>query len=374
MKITGVLRMLEKLAAKTVKKGAADNELIVIDWLASGAVLLDLDISSSPKIKRLCHLQFDGTLTEGERRNAFLQFISVPGRKHLPKAVLLWSDGMIFRQLSVAPMPEDDLLRAFAWDLKKKYFFNPEDNLLGYKAVMDVEGAEGQEKLYDIFYCENKIALPRLDFVLGLGLEIIALMPSSVALAKFTSKNEPLPGKDTLICELTEGAARILVARDSQVMLTRNVTIGSPETSFEDDMLSRVADEIHKTIDFFEGQKFSRPIGKVFFSGSGCQTARVLDFMTPKLSIPAVVPDLGDLLSGELDESDKLLVSSCPGLFAVSVGGAMALDDTLNLVPDGIKTKNRQKKAQRWLNLGLLGLGLIFSFIVGVSALNRPPQ
>jgi Tfp pilus assembly protein PilN len=369
MKITDAFQFLEKFAAKTVKKSAVDNELIVIEWLASGAVILHLDISSSPKIKRLCHLQFDSSLTENDRKNAYLQFFSLLGRKKLPKAVLLWSDGMTFRQLSIPEMPEDDLLKAFIWDLKKKYFYNVEDNLLGYKAVMDVEGAEAPEKLYDVFYCENKVALPRLNFLLGLGLDIFALVPSSVALARFTAKYEPVPEKDTLICELVEGAARIVVTREEMIMLSRNVTVGIPEAMFTDDMLNRVAEEIQKTIDFYESQKFSRPVGKVVFVG-GCEPGRVLDFMTPKLSVPMAVPDLKDLLSGALDESDKQLVTSYPGLFAAAAGGALAPDETLNLVPDDIKTKNRQRKARHWLNLGLVVFGLALVIVTAAGALN----
>lgn len=366
-----VFRKIEKFAAATVNKSAADSELIIIDWMAKGAVILHIDASSSsPKIKRLQHLEFDALLTESEKKNAFLQFLSIPGRKGLPRAIVTWSDGMTFRQLSIPEMPEEDLLKAFTWDLKKKYFFDLEDNLFGYKSAMNVEGAEGPEKLYDIFYCEKNTALARLNFVMSLGLDIIALVPSSVALAAYAAKYEPVPDKDILLCELQDGTARIFAAHAGMIMLSRSVSIGSADAPFTDDMLSRAAEEIQKTLDFYEGQKFSRPIAKVLFAGDGCSVGRLLDFMTPKMSVPIAVPDLNDLLSGNLDETDKQLAGSRPGLFAAAAGAAFTSDDTLNLVPDDIKTKNRKRKSQRWLNLGLIAFGFFLMLILGVTALN----
>ena len=40
IKVGNALRFLDKLAASTVKKSALDNELVVVEWKASGAVLL----------------------------------------------------------------------------------------------------------------------------------------------------------------------------------------------------------------------------------------------------------------------------------------------------------------------------------------------
>jgi len=64
---------------------------------------------------------------------------------------------------SLPEMPQEDLVKALEWDLKKKFFFNSEENLFGFKEAAAVEGEGGAEKIYTVFYCENKTALPRLE-------------------------------------------------------------------------------------------------------------------------------------------------------------------------------------------------------------------
>ncbi len=365
LKFSNTLRFLDRLAEKTSKK-STDNDLVVIEWSVEGAVLSLLDMGGAqPKIKRFSRVRFDGNTTESEKQNAYAQFLSTIVAKQRPRTILCWSDGVTFRQISLPEMPHEDLMKAFDWELKKKYYFNPEENLFGYKEAMPVDGEEGPEKLYSVFYCENKVALPRLDFALTLGLDIQAVLPTQAALARFAAVMEPNPEKDSLICELTDVSARILTVRGDRNMLVRNVVLtGTEEGVLTDNVLSRVSEEIRKTIDFYEGQKFARPISKVVFVGAGCETARLLDFMGPKLNVPVLCPVLDNFISGSIDETDKNTVLSHPGILAASMGAALMPDDTLNLVPGDIKTKNRRTKMNRWLNLGLIGLGAVL-FIVG---------
>ena len=185
MKIADIVQKLDTFAQRTSKKSAVDGERIAIEWTGSGAVLLHLDVTSSPKIKRFARIKFDSAMTEAEKRNAFSQFISPVSGKNRPKAVLCWAEGMTFRQLALPEMPHEDLVKAMDWELKKKYYFNPDENLLGYKEVMTLKGEESVEKIYGIFYSETKTALPRLDFAFGLGLEVLSLVPNSAAAARF---------------------------------------------------------------------------------------------------------------------------------------------------------------------------------------------
>ena len=365
------LRFLDKLAASTIKKSVLDDELVVIEWKASGVVLMHLDVSGNPKIKRLAHVRFDGTMGETEKRNACRQFLDLVGSKKYPKAVLCWSDGMTFRQLQLPDMPREDLLKAFAWDLKKKYYFNTEENLFAYKEVMSVESEEGaSEKLYNIFYCENKIALPRLDFIIGLGLDIQAVVPTQAALAHFIASTEDVSDKDVLVCEISGDTARILVARGELDMMTRNISLGGAEGALTDEVLARLSEELRKTIDYHEGQKFGHPVGKVLFCGEEAGSMRLLDFMTPKLSVPVAVPNLEKALSGALDENEKSLALTHSGVFTAALGAALMAEDTLNLVPDDIRTKNQYRRLDRWLNLGLIGLGLFLLLTVLGTVVN----
>ncbi len=368
MKINA-FQYLEKMAEKTAKKKSHDHERIIVEWTAKGALLIHLDVSSQPKIKSFVHLNLDSSFTESDKKNAFDQFLKTAGSKEYPKAVLLWSEGMTFRQLSMADMPTEDLVKALVWDLKKKYYFNQEESLFSYKPVMEIEGAEGPEKLYSIFYCENKIAFPRLNFILGLGLEILSLTPSSVAMMHFVSSLEPIPQKDTLICELTEMAVRIVICRENNVLLARNVSITSASESLTDDFLNRVLEEIRKTADYYEGQKYSHAVGRVVFAGEKCEAGKILDFMTSKLEMSVVIPDLEKYLLASTHEDDKNFIRSNPGLFMASLGAVMMPDD-LNMAPEDIKTKNRTDNLKHLLDLGLVVFGIVLAAIAGIGALN----
>lgn len=368
MRIADAMTFLDRLALRAGKKDPAQNEALVMEWNPAGALLLHLELGAPPKVLRFTRLRFDSATTEAEKRGAFAQFLSTIPEKHRPKAVLCWSDGMTFRQLSLPDMPAEDLEKALDWDLKKKYYFNPDENLLGYKETLTVEAEEAPERLYSVFYCENKTALPRMDLVFHLGLEVRALVPAPVALAYFVAALEPSAGKDTLICDLGAQTARIVVARGEKVMLVRSVATGGEE-GLTDEALSRVAEELRKTADFYETQKYSRPLGRLVFTGEACDAVRTLDFMTPKFQIPVSVPSVERYASGSLDETDKLEMTARPGAFAAALGASLSPDDSLNLVPSEIKTKNRLGRVNRLLNLGLAGFGLLLALILGLNAL-----
>jgi len=363
------MQFIDKLAMKAAPKSPSENELIVMEWADADSLLfLHLDVSGSPRIKRFARLKFDATMTDTDRRSAYAQFLKPVSQKNNPKTILTWSEGMTFRQIKLPAMPQEDLLKALDWELKKKFYFNGEENLLGYSEVMDVEGDEGPERLYNVFYCENKTALPRLDLAFSLGLQVQALTPGPVALVGFVSAVEKVTDKDILVCELRDNAARIVAARGMNVMLVRNITLTIPDGVWTDDVLGRVAEEVRKTVDFYEGQKHSRPLGKVFFVGERCESARILDFMTPKIGIPVVAPPLENFLSGALDPADKESVLSQQGLFASSLGASLVPEDSPNLVPADVKVKNRQGRVNRLLNFGLIGFGLLLLLIISATA------
>ena len=359
MKMSGAMRFLDRLALKTARKSSVDTELIVIDWAEEGSLILHVDISGTPRILRYVRLKFDASMSLTDRRAAYVQFLSTLPEKKFPKVILTWSEGMTFRQLQLPSMPPEDLLKALDWDLKKKYYFNKEENLLGYQEVMAVEGEEGSERLFSVYYCENKIAIPRLDFVFGLGLQVQAVIPGPVALAHLVAVGS-LPGddKDVLVCELRENIARIVVAHGKNTMLVRNLPFVVSDGIVLDEVLGRIADEIKKTIDFYEAQKNSRPIAKLIFVGEKCEQGRILDFMTPKINLPIEIPPIDKYFSGAIDPTEREWAVSQSGCFSAAIGAALVPDDTMNLVPMDVKIKNRQGRLNRLLNLALIGFGV----------------
>ena len=371
MKTQTWMGVLEKMASKTVKKNAADNEALAIHFTYFGAMLLHLDLGETlPKIRHFSLVKLDPSMTEQEKRNGFLNFISQLKTKNYPYAAISWSDGMTFRQLEMPQMPSDDLIKAIEWDLKRKYYYNPEENLIGFSEVMDVEGVEGPQKLFNIFYCEKKTALARILFVQDLGLEIRSIISSQAALGSFIDIAEPSPENDVLVCELEETLIRILVIRKNKNMLVRQVTLGPREFNLTDEILTKIAEEIKKTIDFYESQKHFRPLTKVVFAGAGEDAERIYHFMSQHIETKVVAPNLEPFLSPTLGKEDRSFVLSHGGLFVSALGSVLVQEETVNLVPEDIKTRNRERRVHRWLNLALVGTGLALLAVWGVMMIN----
>ena len=146
-------------------------------------------------------------------------------------------------------------------------------------------------------------------------------------------------------------------------MLVRNLPLIVSEGIVLDEALGRVADEIKKTVDFYEAQKNSRPIAKVIFVGERCEQGRILDFMTPKLNIPVTIPSIGGFFSGAIEPAEREWAVSQAGCFSAAIGAALAPDDTMNLVPMDVKIMNRQSRLNRLMNLALVGLGTLLIFL-----------
>lgn len=365
-------RFWEKIAAHSFKRGSSDTEIITFDFTPFGAVLthLDITIAGSPKIKRYAYLEIDPALTEAEKKNAYMSFIAAEGTKKFPKIMISLALGMTFRQLTLPEMPHEDLIKAFTWELKKKFFFNPEDNHLGFVEAIEVDGVEGKEKLYDIFYCEKKVVDEPLGFVEALGLEIESMMPGQAVLGAYVHLIEPAQDQDVIICEVFETVARMIVVRNGKVMLFRNVILGQSGAGVTDEVLEKVAQELRVTADYYESQKHSRPIGKILFAGGGYEVVHLHDFMSKKLPTKIVLPNLDPYLSEDIDKESREFILGHPGLFATALGLSLLVDQTMNFVPEDIKTKNQFKKNNYFLTLGLIGLGLIFVLIIGLSLLN----
>ena len=233
---------------------------------------------------------------------------------------------------------------------------------------MEIEAAEGLEKLFNIFYCEKTAALAKLSFVQDLGLEIRAIFPGQAALANFAGDAEPTPEHDVLVCELDGASVRILIVREKRNMLVRQVALGTQESNFTDEILKKIADEIKKTIDFYESQKYFRPVSKVLLAGSWEDEERVRAFLDQHLETKIVRPDMGPYLSDALSEEDKQFILGHGDIFSAALGASFLEEEGMNLVPIDIKNKNRERRFYRWLDLLLLGLGVfLFLVVVGTS-------
>ncbi len=364
-----LVQSLENTLSGVFGKNSADNELLTVAFTSQSITLLHLELGvPRPKILRYSVIRQDASTSESERKTSIVDFLSSLKNKRFPDVAVTWSDGMTFRQLNMPKMPIEDLEKAFFWDLKKKYYYNQDENYFGYSEVMSVEGAESAEKLYNVYYCDKKSAAIWLSFVQNLGLEIRSLVPGQASLACFVAEAEPTPESDVLICELEDGLLRILVVRENHNMMVRQVVLGAAEPHLTDEILTKITDEIKKTIDFYESQKYFRPVEKVVMVSDAGDMERVHQFMTQHLDTKVVPLNIEPFLSSALKPDQKNYLINHPSVVASGLGAALLGDGRINLVPEEIKKKNRQRRSNKLLNFSLFGLGfLLFLVVVGAT-------
>ncbi len=364
MNIKPISNFLNSLLKNTLPKNPADNRLFVFDFSFFGITILFLEIETSgPKIKSFFQTP-ENVSTDEEKLKTAADYVNSLGLKDKPRAVVNWGDGVTFRQMTLPPLPAEDLKQALAWDLKKKFFFNPEESLLGFQEVMNLAGPESAEKLLSAFYCEKKTAGAKLQWLEDMGFEIQSLVPWQAALARFLAAASQDTEHDVSVCDISERAARILIVRQAKVMLSRQVSLEGGKASLSSETLGKIAEEVKKSVEFYESQKYSKPVSKLVFTGVLTDPAGLEGFMGKNFEIKLIFPNAAPFISPSLGEEKKKFIAEHGWVFAPALGAALVQEGGLNLVPDEIRRRNAQKKNEKLLQTAWIGAAVILCLLL----------
>ena len=306
-------------------------------------------LPSAAKPQLAHQLTRENALTDEQKLKGAADYVYSLGLKDKPHAVVNWGDGVTFRQITLPPLPAEDMKQALSWDLKKKFFFNPEENLLGFQEVMNLEGRDSAEKLLSAFYCDKKPVAAKLQWIEDMGFEIQGLIPWQAALARFLATVSQDPEHDVLVCDVAGGAWRILVVRQSKVMLSRQVPLRTDAEPLSEEALEKIVEEIKKSVEFYENQKYSQPISKIAFTGAISNPAVLEEFMGKRFEMKMIFPAANFFASSFLEEEKKKFLSEHGAVLASAIGAALVREDGLNLVPEEIRRRNAQKKNEKIL-------------------------
>ncbi len=375
-----------------MKKAAPANEALVFDFKRGQILILWIDASGgAPAVRGALRVPVDGLGDESAARvKKALYAWEFPAA---PRAILTWEEGILFRQFSLPDMPEADLRKAFLWEMSQKYSVSGEDHSVAYEQVADGEGDEGgRERFYSIFYAEKKTVAERIRFVKGLGFSVAAVVPGQAALAALAKKAVSNPAFDTLVFDGGFTTARVLIVRDGKNMLSRTVPIGgqfftealtqpfmraTDKVKFSSEeaeafklregvsdpqashipllrpYLEKMVAEIKRSADYYESQKFSRPIGAVLFTGGATGLKGLDGFMGRFLGMPVTVPDRGLFVApAALPGTREAVFADFPAM-ASAIGAALTVGGPMDLLPVEYKESKRTKARRASLRVTL---------------------
>lgn len=386
-------------------KTSETRDVLVFDFGKKFVRISHIDVSrpSHPQMISFSKAVLPEKAALEEKKEALRAKLPPFDPKFPPEVKVTWEEGMVFRQVVLPDMPDADLKKALQWELREKYFLNEDENLIGSECAMSLAHPDGAtEKFFSVFYCDKKAATEKIDLVTALGLQVSALVPGQAALAQVLGNFEEAD-KDLLICDIGFANARILALHQKKNTLSRTVLLGgqaltemmtgsfaendqkrqftieeaeqlkvtegcqnpqAPYIGLVRPYLDKMAAEIKRSVDYYEGQKYAKPISKVIFSGGGSNLKGLTGFMKSFLGIPVETPDPADFFSSRMAEDQKKNTQEEIGSLLALLGAAdFDTSSPLNLLPREIKFKEREKNKMMYLRIAAFASVILVSYL-----------
>jgi Tfp pilus assembly protein PilN len=128
--------------------------------------------------------------------------------------------------------------------------------------------------------------------------------------------------------------------------------------------LGKIAEEIKKSVDFYESQKYSKPVSKVFFTGVFPGSSAMEEFMAKSFEMKLVFPNVASFMSASLGEEKKKVLTERAGVFISALGAALTREESLNLVPEEIRRKNTQRKNEKLLQIMFIAVASVLCLVL----------
>lgn len=378
-----------------------DSESIVFDFGRVATRILLLEGSGKAfRVRDFAVVPHGRHDSDDEKKTLLRPALFALNAKVGTRAILTWEEGLVFRQLSLPDMPPDDLQKAFLWEMKEKYLFSGEGSFYASECAVETANEEGvREKLYNVFYCDKPSAAHRIALAESLGYRVASVVPGQSAVAIVVNEAGVDSQRDVLVFDIGFQSARVLVVRDGKIMLSRTVLLGGQAltdmmtASYFDargdrvqlgpadadalklregakdpqaghiglvrPYLEKIVSEIKRSVDYYEGQKYSRPISKVVFTGGGANLQGLTAYMGRFLGLEVAPLRPDNFTSPSLLAAKRQLMASEFAAFAAGVGAAM--DSAPNLLPrQHTPRARRARSVSARLALALAAILVVF--------------
>ncbi|GEM_PF-1064932 len=407
--ISGLISKIDQASRGSKSKAPLNHNALVFDFGKKSVLIVHLDtaVTDKPQILNYSRVSLPDEASVLEKKEAIRAKLPTFDSKSPPDVRVTWEEGMVFRQVNLPDMPDSDLKKALSWELKEKYFLNDDESFIGSECAQTLDLAEGtKEKFLSVFYCDKKSAMEKINLITGLGLEVSCLVPSQAAQAQALGSSET--DHDILLFDIGYANARILAVHQKKNMLSRTVVLGgqtltemmtasymnndqeirlsleeseklkvaegceNPQAPFIPlvrPYLEKIVTEIKRSVDFYDGQRFAKPISKIVFTGGGSCLKGLVGFMKSFLGLPVEQPNPEAFLSARMTDDQKASVRDQFPCFTASIGTAcFEANSALNLLPQEIKFKDRGRTKKMSLRLAAFATLTVLGYLVATTA------
>jgi len=322
-------------------------------------------------------------------------------KSRLP-AILTSNFNVSFKQLVFPFLPAADLQKAFLWDMKNQYGFDPDETLLASKktTIKGMREADTQN-YFHVFCMDRGWAMAQAALFESMGFKVIRLLPGqAVTAAWLAATTQSTSDRDVLTVDIGHSSAWIGVVRGDANVFSRSVLLGGqtltemmtvPYMDAEGKKqlglkeaeslklsqgasdpraahicllrpyLEKLRSEIKRSVDFYESQKNSKPIGRVVFSGGGSDLKGLTEYMRQFLGmeIGHVTPE--EALFSFPSDSVKKQVAERAGFFSGALGAAVSTPPSINFLPqDAVKATRPVQAAFSRMLFVFVCAGMVF--------------
>ncbi len=350
-----------------------DSESIVFDFGQTSIRILLLEAAGkSVRVRNFAVAPHGRHASDEEQKAALRSAIGALSIKPGSRAVLTWENGLVFRQLALPDMPADDLQKAFLWEMKEKYLFSGEESFYASEVAAETANEDGtREIIHNVFYGDRKSVSERVAMVEALGYRVTAVVPGQAAVAALVGSAGIDPARDVLVFDVGAQSARVLVVRDGRNTLSRTVLLGgqaltdmmtagffdpqgsrvqlgpaeaealklaegaqNPQAahiSLLRPYLEKVVSEIKRSVDYYEGQRYARPIVKAVFTGGGSGLKGLSNYMGRFLGLEVAALAPQNYVSPSMPPEKREDFEARFASLAAGIGAGF--DTTMNLLP-----------------------------------------
>ncbi|MFA6349459.1 MAG: pilus assembly protein PilM [Candidatus Omnitrophota bacterium] len=393
-----------------MKFGRKPSSIVVVD-ISSGLKLSGISIKDN-KVNALKEYEFPVAAQKDEFILKSLQNFLKESSGQDKEAVLIPSSGSyLIKRLQLPAVPKQELSQSIRWQIKEGVSFDNSKASLDFKIIKKITKEDGSE-VFDIIVAvaDNDKLISEVNIIKQAGLSCVAVIPAAAAYTGILSKYNSGQGKagPVAILELQDDGCFIATYRDGQLDFYRELPVsisklkqlllatlitesGQAQLSgeqinkvlFEEGIplegspykdkamagqivsllrpgLERLAQEIKRSLLYYDSQYQGGQVEKIFVCGKGSRIINLDKFLAAQISLPVVMSLFMDKVNAAASIRKEQLIDSCGDISAAS-----SYIDSLNILPTEFrseKIETFQKVSLRWI-AGIIFLMLLVSFI-----------
>ncbi len=248
---------------------------------------------------------FEGQVTpkNPEKVAAFKKFLKKHNLEHASVVCNIEDPSLKIRRVDLPKMPPSDVPDAIRWQMRDVVDGPVNEFVIRYTIIEDYQAGDTKKTAYVAYAVRKSIIQAQVDFLKRLGLDVVAVEPTSVSLvAAFDRLQDWEEDQFYAIVEIGEVKSFFIVLNGGKLFFSRPLmsVCGEAYRSMENDrpgFYTQCAVEIQKSIDGFSLVFRRDKIDGLFLCGGGADIPEFSEALQQALAIPTKVLSPGEKLS-----------------------------------------------------------------------------